>query len=308
MQSQTLEPIRGRRVWTAATAGDAPAWTTVLGEESLHELEALAGSEDMDSPSLDGPPLPSCARQLAPVRDELDRGRGFAIVEGLDESRFGGGAAAAYWALGRLLGRPFAQDVAGTLLYDVRDTGRSVTDGARFSVTRAESTFHTDNAFNDELPDFVGLLCRRAALEGGRSQLINALALYNELLGRVDPETLHGAFWFDRRGQEGPGEPPIARRRLFARDGEELSMRYMAYYIEVGQERAGEAPTPAQGRLLEAVEEVLARPGMRVEFDLRPGQMLFTNNRWILHNRTAFTDHPEAAERRHYVRLWLRRN
>ena len=242
------------------------------------------------------------------MREELDRGRGFAIVEPLDESRFGGGAVAAYWGLGRLLGRPFAQDVAGTLLYDVRDTGRSVADGARFSVTRAESTFHTDNAFNDELPDFVGLLCRRAALEGGRSQLINALALYNELLATVDPETLHGDFWFDRRGQEGPGEPPIARRRLFTRDGAELSMRYMAYYIEVGQQRAGESLSPAQVRLLEAVEEVLARPGMRVEFDLRPGQMLFTNNHWILHNRTAFTDHQKAADRRHYVRLWLRRD
>ena len=304
-----MEPIRGPRVWTAANIDDAPAWTTALSGESIRELEGLAAGEDMDSPSLSRPHLPRCAEELAPVREELARGRGFAIVEGLDESRFGGaGSVAAYWALGRLLGRPFAQDVAGTLLYDVRDTGRSVTDGARFSVTRAESTFHTDNAFNDELPDLVGLLCRRAALEGGRSQLVNALALYNELLPSVDPETLHGAFWFDRRGQEGTGERPIARRRLFTRYGGDLSMRYMAYYIEVGQERAGEDLTPAQGRLLEAVEEVLARPGMRVEFDLRPGQMLFTNNHWILHNRTAFTDHPEAAERRHYVRLWLRRN
>jgi hypothetical protein len=33
--------------------------------------------------------------------------------------------------------------------------------------------------------------------------------------------------------------------------------------------------------------------------------MLFVNNRWILHNRTAFEDHPEPERRRHYVRLWL---
>ena len=308
MQNLSPEPIRGRRVWTAASIDDASAWTTVLSDESLDELETHVGREDMEPPNLSRPHLPRCARQLGPVREELDRGRGFALVERLEEARFGGGTVPAYWALGRLLGRPFAQDVAGTLLYDVRDTGRSVADGARFSVTRAESSFHTDNAFNEELPDFVGLLCRRAALEGGRSQLIDAMALYNELLGPVDPETLHGAFWFDRRGQEGPGEPPIARRRLFTRDGDELSMRYMAYYIEVGQERAGEALTPAQARLLESVEEVLARPGMRVEFDLLPGQMLFTDNHRILHNRTAFTDHPEAADRRHCVRLWLRRN
>lgn len=33
--------------------------------------------------------------------------------------------------------------------------------------------------------------------------------------------------------------------------------------------------------------------------------MLVTNNRWILHNRTAFEDHAEPELRRHYVRLWL---
>ena len=40
---------------------------------------------------------------------------------------------------------------------------------------------------------------------------------------------------------------------------------------------------------------------------MEPGQMLFTNNHWILHNRTAFEDYPEPERRRHYVRLWLNR-
>jgi hypothetical protein len=35
--------------------------------------------------------------------------------------------------------------------------------------------------------------------------------------------------------------------------------------------------------------------------------MFFINNRWLLHNRTAFEDDPEPARRRHLVRLWLRR-
>ncbi len=39
---------------------------------------------------------------------------------------------------------------------------------------------------------------------------------------------------------------------------------------------------------------------------MKPGEMLFINNRWILHNRTAFVDWAEPAERRHLVRLWLR--
>jgi hypothetical protein len=33
----------------------------------------------------------------------------------------------------------------------------------------------------------------------------------------------------------------------------------------------------------------------------------FINNRWTLHNRTAFDDHPEPERRRHHVRLWLQK-
>jgi hypothetical protein len=36
--------------------------------------------------------------------------------------------------------------------------------------------------------------------------------------------------------------------------------------------------------------------------------MFFINNRWLLHNRTAFNDHAESDRRRHYIRLWLQRN
>jgi alpha-ketoglutarate-dependent taurine dioxygenase len=43
-----------------------------------------------------------------------------------------------------------------------------------------------------------------------------------------------------------------------------------------------------------------------VEFNLNPGEMLFINNRWLLHNRTAFEDHAEPGRQRHYVRLWVR--
>ena len=51
--------------------------------------------------------------------------------------------------IGQLLGEPIAQNVQGTLLYDVRDSGQDVARGARFSVTNYESSFHTDNSFGE---------------------------------------------------------------------------------------------------------------------------------------------------------------
>jgi alpha-ketoglutarate-dependent taurine dioxygenase len=58
---------------------------------------------------------------------------------------------------------------------------------------------------------------------------------------------------------------------------------------------------------LDALDRVAAEPELRVEFMLRPGEMLFANNRWLLHNRTGFEDHEEPEKKRHYVRLWLQR-
>ncbi len=83
-------------------------------------------------------------------------------------------------------------------------------------------------------------------------------------------------------------------------------IRYLRYWIEAGHDKVGQPLTAAQRHALDTLDGVLQRPDLRVEFELQPGQIYFINNRWILHNRTAFTDHPEPELRRHLVRLWLR--
>jgi len=90
-------------------------------------------------------------------------------------------------------------------------------------------------------------------------------------------------------------------------DGNELILRYLRYWIEVGHEKVGQPLTGKQRSALDTLDEALKRPELQVNFSLEPGQMYFINNRWILHNRTAFVDYPELEERRHLVRLWLQR-
>ena len=285
-------PLGDARAWRGK-ALDA-GWRHVLAPEVL---AALVAGED-------------CAEALQPVALTLEEGPGFAVIAGLDSDRLGREAAqAAYWAMGRSLGEPLEQNIEGDLLYDVRDTGREVSAGARFSVTNAESTFHIDSAFSPRIPDYVGLLCLQVARSGGRSQLVSACALHDALLTECPEvlDALYGAFYFDRRGQHRADEEPVHRAPVFAWDGRELTMRYLRYYIEVGHERAQVALSAAQTRALAAVEEQLQRPDLRVEFDLEPGHMLFTNNHWILHNRTAFEDFADPTLRRHCVRLWLGR-
>ena len=312
------EKLSAARAWRGETL--AEEWRFALPADCL---AALAESREGGGEWVGGAAIgtsavlaadsaidPSCRAALQPIAHALEEGPGFAVVEGLDPARCDRrGMVAAYWMLGRCLGEPLAQNIAGDLLYDVRDTGRDVAGGARFSVTNAESTFHNDNAFSPRIPDYVGLLCLHTAKSGGQSQLISACALHNILIAEC-PEilaALYGDFCFDRRGQHAEGEDPVHRAPIMAWDGRELTMRYLRYYIEVGHERAGMPLSAAQKEALEVVEDLLQRRSLQLAFDLQPGQMLFTNNHWILHNRTAFDDYADLERRRHYMRLWLGR-
>ncbi|MDA0748695.1 MAG: TauD/TfdA family dioxygenase, partial [bacterium] len=252
--------------------------------------------------------FPAFRKTMGKVAEALRSGRGFALVNRVPMDKYTAEEARViYWVAGQILGDPFDQDVKGTLLFEVRDTGQDVKQGARFSVTNAESSFHTDGAFNSRVPDMVGLLCLQTAKSGGESQLISAFTLHNELQENHPDvfEALYQSFSFDRRGQFKEGEESVTRTPIFRWDGEALWLRYLYYYIQVGHELTNDPLSPAQQQALEAVEALLRREDLRVQFSLERGQMLFTNNRWILHNRTAFQDHEDLDKRRHYVRLWL---
>jgi alpha-ketoglutarate-dependent taurine dioxygenase len=306
----TVDP----RAWRADTVDQARNWYYPLSQRSLTALDALLS--DWHAHPRPVTELQAadhlhavCADDIAPALDALENGRGFVILTPGPDRFASRDLPAVYWLVGQLLGRPFEQNVQGTLLYDVRDTGQDVRYGARFSVTNAESTFHTDNSFGDDVLDYVGLLCVNAARAGGQSQLVSALAVEGELRANHPREwaTLRRPFHVDRRGGLRPGDALTAYHPIFTSDGADLIVRYLRYWIEVGQEKAGQPLTPEQVHAMDVLDRVAGEPRFRIEFLLKPGEMFFINNRWTLHNRTGFEDHPEPERKRHYVRLWLRR-
>jgi hypothetical protein len=302
-----------RRQWTTATIDDRASWTYRLPPAAQAAVEQAARALGDDPCAIASQAVPEDATAgwqdgLAPVREALECGRGFAILDGFaGQTGNPGLMQAAYWLLGSGLGRPVEQNVAGTLLYDVRDYGEDVARGARFSVTRAESGFHTDNSFGDEVVDYVGLLCLAPARSGGVSQLVSGWTVHDELRRRHPDElaVLGQSFHVDRRGGVREGEPPTAWHPVLRHDGREPTFRYLRYWIEAGHQKAGQPLTPAQVRALDVLDGVLRDPALQVEFLLESGQILLINNRWLLHSRTAFEDGPGAA-RRHFVRLWVR--
>jgi alpha-ketoglutarate-dependent taurine dioxygenase len=298
--------------WRADTIDDPRSWYCPLSGDGLAALReaARAGrgravTELRPSDDLRA----ACAAEAQAVLNALEKGRGFAILSmpSPDDSEHDE-ARAIYWLAGQLLGEPMTQNVQGVLLYDVRDTGQDVAQGARFSVTSYESSFHTDNSFGEDVLDYVGLLCLNPARSGGVSQVVSGHAV-SECLRREAPhalDVLARPFHFDRRGGVREGEAPTVAFPILGQTARGLLYRYLRYWIEAGHEKVGLALTPEQAGALNVLDGVLARPGLRAEFTLKPGDMFFINNRWLLHNRTAFEDHADPRRRRHLVRLWLR--
>jgi alpha-ketoglutarate-dependent taurine dioxygenase len=302
-----------RAAWRADTLDDPACWYYALSPQCRGCLEEAARHVPeggaVTRVRASGAQRALLRESLAPVLQTLKGPRGFAILQGLDLARYtDDGARAVYWLTGQALGEPLEQNVQGTLLYDVRDTGRSVSEGARFSVTNADSSFHTDNSFGDAVLDYVGLLCLRTARSGGVNQLVNGYAVLEELARRHPEalEVLQQPFHVDRRGGVRQGEAPTVRMPVILPEKEGVLFRYLRHWIEVGHEKASEPLTAAQVRALDTLDCVLRQPDLRVTLELQPGQMFWINNRWLLHSRTAFEDHPEPERRRHYVRLWVR--
>ncbi len=309
------QAITDGRAWRANTIDERRAWYYSLSSAFLAALEeTIRRLRDRPRPfseiCLAEEPCVEFALELQPVRTALEDGRGFAIVVGLASDRLAASEMqVCYWLVGQMLGRPVEQNVQGTLLYDVRDGGQDVRYGARFSVTNAESSFHTDNSFGEDIVDYVGLLCHRPAKCGGISQVISGYSVHNELLAHRphELELLYRAYPIDRRGGLRIGDAPTAKYPILSWDGDGLTYRYLRYWIESGYEKIGKPLGEAERRAFDALDETANDPALRVEFSLTPGDLFFVNNRWILHNRTMFEDFAEPERRRHLARLWLRR-
>ena len=305
--------IDGSIAWTRATLVPGAGWAR-LPDECLKELLAVAALLRADPlPVLALDPadfdLAHCRRAMAGIKDLLEHGPGFVIVDQLPLERIERTQAVSlFWLLSSLIARPVAQKWDGTMVYDVRDTGRTPGHGVRPDLTNVEQSFHTDNSYNLCPPEFVGLLCLHPAMEGGVSRIVSLASAHNEMR-RQRPELLarlYQPFCFDRQREHAPGDILVTRHPVFEVEADRLHARLSRFQVRNGQTLAGE-PLDAEGEAsLDELDRAMERPDLRMDFHFEAGQIQFVNNRQIAHKRTAFGDWPEPERKRHLVRLWLR--
>ncbi len=307
------EDITDRRAWKGNDLSPKD-WLVPLPTRCLIELDAAAARlrhEPLPTVLLEPSQftLAACAEAMDRVREKLCEGVGLAVLDRVPVERYSASENQAIaWLLTSLLGRPVAQKWDGAMLYDVRDTGKSLEYGVRRSVTNLDITFHTDAAWLEFPPEFVGLYCINPALGGGASRFVSLCSAHNEFRQRRADllPRLYRPFPWDRQGEHWPNDNTTTKRPIFQSDSRSLLARFNPHLIATGADLAGE-PLDDEGReALTVLQRIVDSPEFSVQFVIDRGQVQFINNRQFAHSRTDFTDAEDPKLKRHLIRLWVR--
>src|SRR5205814_1500278 len=306
--------------WLGADLAAATDWIRPVSAAAIAECDAaLAGlrRRRLTWPDF-GPedfPLPTFARELAGVLDELENGRGVVLLRGVPVDRDAGEELKNLaWGLGSHLGHIRYQNARGELIGEVRDEIArygEVREGpavdavlGRSSRSKARSSgplrFHTDRC------DVVSLLCVRKARAGGLSRIVSAASVSNTILARR-PD-LHAAlyqdYWRSRQGEEAGGEHKTFAMPVFAVHDGKLTTQYSRTFVEAAQKLPGVPRlSPAQEEALNLHAAVCEELAFTME--LQPGDLQLLNNHVIYHSRTAYEDDDGPDRDRLLLRLWL---
>ena len=296
--------------WNAADLKASPQrWTHVLDAAQCAEIEAAvahARASGKTLPQLTAAdfPAPRVAPLMHALRGELEGGLGFALLKGLPVQQLGvEGSRYALWCLGTHMGFPEPQDAAGSLLHDVRDTGKAFADEAslRKYQTSESIDFHNDGA------DAFMLAMLTGAVSGGESLLVSAVAVFNEIV-RTRPDlarVLQQDFVADTRGQRRDGAKVQTMPVYNFHDGV-LTANLKKDYIYAAQ-RFEDVPrlSDAQHEALRVLDRLCADPRFCMQFKLEPGDVEIGNNYATFHARRAYRDDSADGAGRHLLRLWL---
>ena len=313
MPQMLHEQITDERAWKRGTLSPED-WLVPLPQAGVAELDAVVQSlrqyrqpvAHMTPAAFD---LTVCTQVMGQVRAQLQCHVGFAVVDRVPVERYSMMENRAIgWLLASLLGQVVAQKWDGTLLYDVKDSGKPLGHGVRRSVTNLEQPFHTDGGWLWMPPSATGLFCLQPAQQGGLSRLVSLFTVHNELR-RWRPDLLvrlYRPFWWDRQAEHAPDDVGVSRHPVYQYDGHTLMARYYEDYMGNGSRLAGVELDTAGTAALAAMRAILDAPENWVEFRVEQGQLQYINNRQFAHARTAFGDTPGVRSQRHMLRLWNR--
>ncbi len=216
--------------------------------------------------------------------------------------------------MGTHLGTAVHQNAHGELIGEVRDEVRLYGEVVQPAVpagdgvtSRAKARSSGPLRWHTDRCDVVGLLCVRAAREGGISRVVSVPAVANAI-GERRPDLLAllcGDYHRTRQGEETGGERATYALPVLAvcPDGR-LTTQYSRTFVEAAQ-KLDHVPrmTAAQDEALDMLAAVCDE--LCHEHPFQPGDIQLLNNHVVYHGRTAYADDAGPGQDRLLFRLWL---
>lgn len=308
-------PLTASSAWKTADFADDESWMYRFTETDLAEIHTATGAlRDRGLSPLEFTradfPLPTLGPKLVDILREIEYGRGFVMLRGLDIGQYDtDGLKLLYWGLGTHLGQVISQNSQGDLLGTVTDMEHGkFSDGGYYEQnvrghrTNANLEPHSDSS------DVVGLLCVHPAKRGGASMICSSMSIYNEVLANHPEfiEPLSVGFNFDLIGKGTKAiETTNSKVPVYSYYQGMLSCRFNKQQIELGAGKCGTPLTKLQQDAIDYVRELSVRDDLLLPIDFQPGDIQLLNNHNTLHARTSYEDHPDPDRKRFLFRLWL---
>ena len=213
-----------------------------------------------------------------------------------------------YTLIAKILGELIIQNIQQEKIVEIKDVGKSMKTGGRYHETKEGYSHHTDSPHWKDVPDYVGLFCVHNAKKGGTNLFLSAYTIHNKIVKEKN-ELLHifyEKFHFDKRGEFKDGESPTVFESIFEFKDERLYFRYLRNYIDTGHDIQNQPLSKLQEEALTYLDNLMRRDEMIMRYDLKPGDMVFSDNHWIIHGRTPFEDHDDKNMKRLMLRTWIR--
>ncbi|KAK3320449.1 hypothetical protein B0T19DRAFT_387052 [Cercophora scortea] len=302
--------VEGDIAWEPTDFTSEQDYTLVLSSDEISEVEAAL--EHFCALGLYGNevspinfPLPTLGPKLIGISLDIHRGKGFAVIRGLDPEAYSAEDNALIF-LGissYIAGKRGRQDEDGSMMMHIRDAklSRTVQGDRPIRYSSRASTFHTDT-----FSDILALQTRSCAAEGGRNILASSSTIYNKLMASHPHlrELLAQPIWpFDSRGKLFE----CSTRPLLYQHGGHTILNFarepLLGLTGIPRTAGLNSLTQTQRDALDVLEQLATEAQLVV--DAQPGDLLFVNNHGLLHSREAFVDTAEATAR-YLVRMWLK--
>lgn len=269
-----------------------------MPEEVIGDLLRIAADLGPDGSVTDPLRHPARASEgtrafVADVHRRLAGEPGLVVLTGFPILEEPGRTEAVYGALGLLLGPPLRWSALEEgFIARVEAVGRDEKQpGPQDYRLPRELRFHIDTS-----TDLISLLCVRAAQSGGESRVLSSKKLHNLILDE-DPGLLSVLYQPlpckvpALQVPDGHEAPRWCEIPLFSQVDGHFVAHYGRAYVEQSQ-AFDDAPrlTQRQVNVLDAVDELAARPGLGLEMTLAPGDLQVVNNLYVMHARGAYHD------------------